>query len=210
MARSFSGRYPATGQEALTIFGVIAHDEAQPVRLAEGECVVWRDIAGITASSSFRRVEASPDAVATYRKVVEAVHAERAIVPAPFGTVFRSKSALTRWMELHYLALRDALDFVRGRSELRARMRQAETTRGSFESTVFDSWSFLKRGAVAHVVNDEGSTSESKEASFLVDNAALSAFTGAVEEEQARLSGFALDVTGPWPPYDFVRLQFGA
>jgi hypothetical protein len=30
-----------------------------------------------------------------------------------------------------------------------------------------------------------------------------------VKEEAKRLPGLRIDVTGPWPPYDFVRMQFG-
>jgi len=31
-----------------------------------------------------------------------------------------------------------------------------------------------------------------------------------VREERLRLPELAIEQSGPWPPYDFVRLQFGA
>ena len=35
-------------------------------------------------------------------------------------------------------------------------------------------------------------------------------FNDIVREEQKRLREMHVECTGPWPPYDFVRMQFGA
>ena len=35
------------------------------------------------------------------------------------------------------------------------------------------------------------------------------AFKDNVSKEAERQSALAFRVTGPWPPYDFVRMQFG-
>ena len=44
--------------------------------------------------------------------------------------------------------------------------------------------------------------------SFLVERVAWDGFVARVAHEGARLPDFALAVGGPWPPYDFVRMQF--
>jgi Gas vesicle synthesis protein GvpL/GvpF len=46
-------------------------------------------------------------------------------------------------------------------------------------------------------------------ASFLVDRSRWRAFADAVAGEQHRDLDLEVRLTGPWPPYDFVRLQFG-
>ena len=46
-------------------------------------------------------------------------------------------------------------------------------------------------------------------ASFLVDTQRWQAFTDTVSAEGKRQPALDFRVTGPWPPYDFVRMQFG-
>jgi hypothetical protein len=46
-------------------------------------------------------------------------------------------------------------------------------------------------------------------ASFLIDAQRWQAFTDTVSAEATRQPGLEFRVTGPWPPYDFVRMQFG-
>jgi hypothetical protein len=43
---------------------------------------------------------------------------------------------------------------------------------------------------------------------FLVERAAWDAFAAEVAAEDLRSPGLILRLTGPWPVYDFVRLQF--
>ena len=46
-------------------------------------------------------------------------------------------------------------------------------------------------------------------ASFLVDTQRWEAFKDTVSKEAQRQGSLDFQVTGPWPPYDFVRMQFG-
>jgi hypothetical protein len=46
-------------------------------------------------------------------------------------------------------------------------------------------------------------------ASFLVERSHWREFAEAVAAEAQQAPGLAISLTGPWPPYDFVRLQFG-
>jgi hypothetical protein len=164
----------------------------------------------VVRRTPFRRVDATSDAITQHRQVVETLHRERATVPAPFGTVFRSRDSLLAWMELHYIALGDALAFVKDRSGARIRMTPAaNVAMAEFETTVFDSLRFLKRTAVAYVTPEADFADRSAEASFLVERTKWDAFTIALREEQQRLPDMEIESSGPWPPYDFVRLSFG-
>jgi hypothetical protein len=44
---------------------------------------------------------------------------------------------------------------------------------------------------------------------FLVERELWNDFAGAVRRVAADNTGFRIDLTGPWPPYDFVRIEFG-
>jgi len=46
-------------------------------------------------------------------------------------------------------------------------------------------------------------------ASFLVDLERWSVFADLVRKEDTRHTSLDFHLSGPWPPYDFVRMQFG-
>lgn len=222
MARTRSQRNPAIGNEALQLFGLIPHDASQSARVPGAELVPLREVAAVARLSPYTRLDATSDAIAEYRRVVEDSFRDHPVVPAPFGTVFRSRDSLLHWMELHYGALVDALGFVHDRAMVRLRVvphalpaeqltETIELRATDFETTVFDSFRFLKRNAVACVTfNPQSATARAVEASFLVDRDKWLTFEEAVREERLRLPELEIEQSGPWPPYDFVRLQFGA
>lgn len=208
MARSFSGRYNALG-EGLLLHGVTTVAGGPP-RSTGIEVVTLRELQALVGQVPWRRVDATTEAIDQHRLVVEAAHQERPIVPAPFGTVFRSRDSLQRWMEVHYVTLLDALGFVRGRTAARVRMTPAQgVATAEFENAVFDSLSFLRRAAVATVTPPADLNARTAESSFLVERPKWDAFLAALREEQQRLPNMDIESSGPWPPYDFVRLQFG-
>jgi hypothetical protein len=222
VARTRSQRNPAIGTEAVQLFGLIPHDATQSPRVPGADLVPLREVAAVTRLSPYARLDATSDAIGEYRRVVEESFRDRPVVPAPFGTVFRSRDSLLHWMELHYGALLGALSFVHDRAMARLRVvphaippeqltETVELRATDFETTVFDSFRFIKRNAVACVMfNPQSAPERSVEASFLVDREKWPTFEEAVREERLRLPELAIEQSGPWPPYDFVRLQFGA
>jgi hypothetical protein len=46
-------------------------------------------------------------------------------------------------------------------------------------------------------------------AAFLVERELWKEFVEAVEEQHKAHPTLRLELTGPWAPYDFVRMQFG-
>lgn len=212
------------GAEALQLYGVLAHDGAAVAPIPGTMVVTLRELAAVVRHVPYDRLDATTDAIADYRRVVEVAFRDHAVLPAPFGTVFKWRESLMHWMEIHYVALVDAIGFVHDRSMVRVRVERAkldtdaltdtrEARIQDFETTVFDSFRFLKRSAIACVTFPPTGTppaSKCAEASFLVDRDKWKAFAEAVDEEKRRLPEFSIEQTGPWPPYDFVRLQFGA
>ena len=217
---------------ALRLFGVVAADGDNRPFLAETGVVTFRDLAAVVSPTPYARPEPSHGDVATYRSVVESVFAQRAILPAPTGVVFRTRDALERWLELHFVTLTDGLAYVEGRIGARVHvLRKAErlstavaaVAGGAVAATIerpdetgldvgaiaSESFRVLRRLAAASVAIRPAGPESGASASFLLERDRWGAFEGAVAEEARRDFELEFRVTGPWPPYDFVRMQFG-
>jgi hypothetical protein len=209
-------------QRALQLYGIISLDvggETSPVRGVS--VVAFRDLGALVAESPYAAPAPTPQHVAEYRRVVEGAFAKQTIVPAPFGSIFRSRDSLVRWLELHYFTLVEAVAFVTDRAMARVVVSYGDepenTTAMSIDADLLDSaadesFRVLRRHAVASLVisNHAGEAGPAARASFLIERERWGVFNDVVKEEQKRLREMHLECTGPWPPYDFVRLQFGA
>jgi hypothetical protein len=154
------------------------------------------------------------------------VFARQAILPAPAGVVFRSREALARWLELHYATLTEALAHVEGRVAARVHVaRKAErlaslTPSGlegrpteelsiDIDAVAAESFRVLRRHATTSVMLRQAGDGAAAVSGFLVEREKWEAFEAAVTEEGKRDPDLTFRLTGPWPPYDFVRMQFG-
>jgi hypothetical protein len=206
--------------EALALCGIVSK-EGRPAPHVDGaQTVDYRDVSAVVRKADFVRSEDTDAGIAAYREVVEGAFACGAVIPAPYGTIFRSRDALLRWLELHYFTLADALRYLHDRQVARVRVAPAalgaqwdtveHRARGAdLEVTAFDSFRVLKRQAVAYVpIEVPGRRSEQgAEAAFLVEREHWNQFMALLKEEQRRLPDLKFEHTGPWPAYDFVRLD---
>ena len=140
--------------------------------------------------------------------------------------MFRSREALARWLELHYATLTEALTHVEGRVGARVHVaRKAERLasltpsglegRGTEEMAIdidavaAESFRVLRRHATTSVILRQAGDGTAAVSGFLVEREKWQAFESAVTEEGKRDPELTFRLTGPWPPYDFVRMQFG-
>lgn len=218
---------------ALAVDGAASSARARlhtpPLGTPAAEVVRVRDLGAVVAATRYGPEALTPEVVRAYRAVVEAVFAERAVLPAPPGAVFRSRAALTGWMELHAGTLAEGLRFIEDRAE-------ARVVAVGPPAAALDAFTALRREAAAMLVlredpESEGpieapaATAEAAEppvppvaelvdaeshAAFLVDRAGWRAFQEAVTRESGHRLGLRLACAGPWPPYSFVRLDFRA
>lgn len=182
--------------------------------------VGFRAIAAVVAPVPYRRQEPTDESIASYARVVEEVFEHMPILPAPPGAVFRSRSVIARWLELHYLALTDALGSLEGNSAARVTVRLSEApltddTLKEWQSLATESLRMLRGQATAIASQSENGEGESSAAvlartSFLIPRDRWTSFQSSVRAEAARHPHLEFTVTGPWPPYDFVRMQFGS
>jgi hypothetical protein len=201
---------------ALNLFGVIYNDVHHTREPLDGtQLIVVRDLAAVVAESPYSPQEPSDDRVAKVTEVISAYHARSAVLPAPVGVVFRSRDAVQSWLELHYVALSDALSFVDDRVVGRVHVWRPtsgdDREAGSdLAAAAAESMRVLRRSAVATVpLRIEQITGIVLSAAFLVEQELWKEFALKVEEQGSRAPNLRFELTGPWPPYDFVQMQFG-
>ena len=95
---------------ALKLFGVTyAEAGNRGPAVADTELVTVRELAVIVVPTAYAAVEPSTEHALSAGGVIAEYAKRTAVLPAPVGVVFRSRQAVTRWLELHYVALSDAL-----------------------------------------------------------------------------------------------------
>lgn len=200
-------------------------ESGQTTSLAEGSTLVhYRALGAIVEPAPYSATPLDDDGMAKYLRVVEEVHSHVPVLPAPPGTVFQSQATLLRWLELHYFTLTEALSVVEGHASARVSITARGTAskngrqdpadaQKSSAALAADSLRHLRSQAAATVTLPKADDDEEEgvvaRASFLVDAQRWDAFREFVSKEAKRQSALDFRVTGPWPPYDFVRMQFG-
>jgi hypothetical protein len=152
-----------------------------------------------------------------HERVVEEIMADRAVLPARFGTTLDDEAALRQVLAERGAEFLAALARVRGRVEVGIRAVElteappeaATTGRAYLEAK-------LERGRSAAAVHEtlaglavevsRGPTraDEVLRASYLIEAPALAPFRATVEHLQHAHPDLALLCTGPWPPYSFA------
>jgi hypothetical protein len=210
---------------ALRLYGVAAHDSSAAATLAEGtDLVQFRSVAAVVAPARFSRTILDEKEMRDYTRVLEEVQGTTAVLPAPPGTVFRSRESLIRWLELHYFTLTQTMSAVEGHGQARlvitktagvdaenATGAEARESAKQLVATASQSMRILRGQAAATVTLPpmEEETTIVAQASFLVDLDSWSAFSDLVAKEDQRQTALDFQLSGPWPPYDFVKMQFG-
>jgi Gas vesicle synthesis protein GvpL/GvpF len=202
---------------ALRLYGVTLLDSHHTEQGVNGtELLGFRDLAAVVTSGQFQQEPPPEEEIQHYQQVVDAVFNRRAVLPAPVGTVFRSRETLVRWMELHYVALSDALSFVEDRAVARVHIRRrasdpdARDKGTDLAAAAAETFRALRRRAAAAIpLKTEHLTGIVLSSAFLVERELWKEFMSVVASEQDAHGQLSFEVTGPWPPYDFVRMQFG-
>lgn len=202
---------------SLRVYGIVMHDGQGPPKLPDGvQLHSLRELAAVAEEGDYSAREPNEADAARHFAVVEEIFGQDAVLPTPLGTIFRSAEVLQRWMELHYVALSDALAWVEDRVAARVHVsragdndaREMDADVAAVTAEVARS---LRRRAVASVpLRNSDDAVKTLSAAYLVEAELWHEFADAIADEQERHSSLRIALTGPWPPYDFVRLQFGA
>ena len=200
---------------ALKLYGVtlLDRDSRTPISF-EASLVPYRDLAALVKPAPFAPVAHRDDEVALYHRIVEEAFRRSAVLPAPIGVVFRSTEHVRRWLEQNYIALSEGIHFVVGRCETRVHIADAgdhpQETSADVAAAAAECFRSLRRTAVAAVPVRSEQERAVLSGAFLIDQDRWDEFTEQVQEQARRSDSLEFEQTGPWPPYDFVRLEFGA
>lgn len=202
---------------ALRLYGVAAVESGHTSSLAEGTTLShYRALAAIVEPTSYTTVTLDDGEMEKYVRVLEEAYSHSGVLPAPPGTVFQSSATLTRWLELHYFTLTEALSVVEGHAAARVSITAQGNdgdSQKSLAALAAESLRLLRGQAAATVTlprtDGDDETGVVARASFLIDSQRWKSFTDTVSKEAERQTALDFHVTGPWPPYDFVRMQFG-
>jgi hypothetical protein len=129
------------------------------------------------------------------------------VIPAPLGVAFAGPAEVERFLSEAYGTLQGALARVEGRWEFRLHAERVDT--GLAETLAMDLvthiYAELRRISAAAIPFPRQGRLLS--AAFLVERASSVAFQDRVDELGRINPALALDLTGPWPPYDFVQMH---
>ena len=202
---------------AVRLYGLTPSDDhgADPLP-STVQTVRLRDLVAVVGDAPYAPVTVDERTVVAHHEVVESLFASRTLLPSPPGVTFRSAQALQRWMELHYVALSDAIAYVEDRAGARVHIVRADgspvpSDAGTdLAAAAADCMRALRRQAVAGLpLRTEHLTGIVLSSAFLVERELWKDFTGAVRRLALDHTRFRVELTGPWPPYDFVRIEFG-
>ena len=179
--------------------------------------ITFRDVAAVVRPCANRSETPTEAALIEHHEIVAALSRSATIIPAPPLTTFRTGASALQWLELHAVALTDGLAYVDGRAG--ARVTAARDLAGATSdpsvltpsAAAIESFRSLRRYAAATVPVSSGTVGDGltiATEAFLVDRKSWDRFAAEVAAEDERSPGLTLRLTGPWPVYDFVRLQF--
>jgi hypothetical protein len=108
--------------DGLRFFGVIDADTVDSTLLEKEHVllVTYRDLGAVVAAAPYVRMNPTDAQLEEYVRVVDALSALGPVIPAPPGTVFRNETILSRWLDVHYAKLHEALGVIERREDGRA------------------------------------------------------------------------------------------
>jgi Gas vesicle synthesis protein GvpL/GvpF len=202
---------------ALSLFGVTVNDAHAARAAVPGiEIVSVRDLAAICAETEYRAVVPDDHEVRRYTEIVTSYAATGPVLPAPVGLIFRSADSVTRWLDLHYGALSEAMTFVENRVAGRVHVRlpiagDVREPGAQLSAVAAESLRALRRAAVATLpLRVEKLSGIVLSAAFLVEQSQWKYFIDEVDAQAKLTSNVRFELTGPFPAYDFVQMRLGA
>jgi hypothetical protein len=198
------------GEHGLYLYGVVrARAFRGRDRRRDGgvQRVRYRDLEALVRDVPFVIPADTNRAVEEHQRTVEMVMRRTTVLPAPFGIVFKGRRPLIKLMQEQYLILDEGLSLLDDHWELRLHVSaskggEAETEYSDVAMAIYAELRRFARAAVPFP--SEGRRLVS--AGFLVDRTTWVEFVERIEDFATHHSQLSFDITGPWPPYDFVRV----
>ena len=201
---------PAQGWSLLAVLRA-PEDEApwEPADPELGvELVAFGDLAALVAPAPPPGSEVDPEQVAARHWEVHRALLRGDVVPAPPGVVFAGPEDVRAFLTESHAGLSGALERVAGRWEFRLHVEVVDSAFSKELALDLSTHIYAElRRISAAAVTLATARNRILSAAFLVDREASSAFQDRLEVLARLNSALELDLTGPWPAYDFVMMQ---
>ena len=200
---------PAHGWTLLAVLRAPAEgtawDAADPALGAE--LVAEAGLAALIAPAAAPGEDAEPEQVAARHWEVHRALLRGDVVPAPVGVVFDSHESVRAFLHASHAGLTGALERVTGRWEFRLHVDVVDAAFSPQLALDLATHIYAELRRIAVAANTLPQVSgRVLSAAFLVNRAASAAFQDRLEVLAQLNSALGLDLTGPWPPYDFVTM----
>jgi hypothetical protein len=182
-----------------------AWDAADPALGAE--LVVQAGLAALVAPAAAPGHDAEPEHVAARHWEVHRALLRGDVVPAPVGVVFESNDAVRAFLNESHAGLTGALERVAGRWEFRLHVDVVDPAFSPQLALDLATHIYAELRRIAVAANTLPHVNgRVLSAAFLVNRTSSPAFQDRLEVLARLNSALGLDLTGPWPPYDFVSM----
>lgn len=195
--------------EGLYLYGVTRSRSWRGGAPGDREQVIrvrYRDLEALVRPVPFSVPDLDEARLADHQQMVDATMRKGTILPAPFGLVFRGRRAILRFLEDQYIVIDEGLAFLDGHWELRLHVTASGEDATGLNELTTHVYSELRRFARAAIPLRAGD-GRLMSAAFLVERAGWIGFVERADDINATHPELTFDLTGPWPPYDFVRMQ---
>lgn len=177
----------------------------------DDDLIEHRGVAALVRTVPYRLPDWNRELIQQHSTTIERAMRRATIVPAPYGIVFRDREHILEFLEDQHVAIDEALSFLDGAFEMRLHVqpsgRRPDVSEGDLADQAASFYTALRRRSrAAFTLRAEGRRLLS--AAFLVSRADWVSFVEYADELDADHPEFQFDLTGPWPPYDFVRVAF--
>jgi glycosyltransferase involved in cell wall biosynthesis len=177
----------------------------------DDDLIEHRGMAAVVRAVPYRLPDWNRELIQQHSATIERAMRRATIVPAPYGIVFRDREHILDFLEDQHVAFDEALSFLDGAFEMRLHIqpsgRRPDVSEGDLADQAASFYTALRRRSrAAFTLPAEGRRVLS--AAFLVSRADWVSFVEYADELDADHPEFQFDLTGPWPPYDFVRVAF--
>jgi hypothetical protein len=202
------GRYvyciiPWDGSDRSLSFGDIGIEKSGKVYT-----IPYGDIAAVVSNAPFKEYKPTKENAYTHMQVLTLVMREHTVLPMAFGMVFKNEEILRRVIEKARNDLRKALNEIEGKVEFGVKVvrpKGVEFDEDAFASEIGE----LRKLAVQAKLGKRYSKSLILNAYYLITKDNIEAFLKKAEELQEKFKQLKIQVTGPWPPYNFVKIKIG-
>ena len=198
----------------ISLLGVIPLGRIDPARWEASDArlgtrlVPYEDIAALVCDAPPAGLEADPQQLTARHWEVHRALLHGDVVPAPAGITFGGEVQVAAFLTESYATLRGALARGAGRWEFRLHIRLADRVFPQARALDLATHIYAElRRISAAASTTSGGAEDLIGAAFLVDRDGSPAFRDRVDALSRINSALELELTGPWPAYDFVRMH---